>query len=93
MVETTNFHDQETFRGPIYMISAGARVTERFTRTARDEIRYTFEVDDPATYTATWRGEMPLRPDKGPIFEFACHEGNYSMPLMLQIARAADKAQ
>ena len=93
VVETTNFHDQETFRGPIYMISAGARVTERFTRTARDEIRYTFEVDDPATYTATWRGEMPLRPDKGPIFEFACHEGNYSMPLMLQIARAADKAQ
>ncbi|HEX3366397.1 hypothetical protein [Phenylobacterium sp.] len=93
VVETTNFHDQETFRGPVYMISAAARVTERFTRTARDEIRYAFEVDDPATYTAPWRGEMPLHPDKGPIFEFACHEGNYSMPLMLQIARAAEKGR
>lgn len=93
VVETTNFHDQETFRGPIYLISSGARVIERFSRTARDEIRYAFEVDDPATYTAPWRGEMPLRSDKGPIFEFACHEGNYSMPLMLQIARAAEKGR
>ncbi len=93
VVETTNFHEQETFRGPLYIISAAARVTERFTRTARDEIRYAFEVDDPATYTTPWRGEMPLHPDKGPIFEFACHEGNYSMPLMLQIARAAEKGR
>ncbi|HLZ77089.1 hypothetical protein [Phenylobacterium sp.] len=93
VVETTNFHPQETFRGPVYLISAGARVTEHFTRTAPGEIRYAFEVDDPATYTAPWRGEMPLHPDKGPIFEFACHEGNYSMPLMLQIARAAEKGR
>ena len=93
VVETTNFPEQETFRGPLYLISAGARVTERFTRTAPGEIRYQFEVDDPATFTTPWRGEMPLRPDKGPIFEFACHEGNHSMPLMLQIARAAEKGR
>ncbi len=90
VVETTNFHPGETLRSPEYLISPDARVTERFTRTARDEIRYAFEVDDPATFTQVWRGEMPLHPDKGPIFEFACHEGNYSMPLMLSIARAAD---
>ncbi|MGZ5987318.1 MAG: hypothetical protein ACXWK7_20520 [Caulobacteraceae bacterium] len=93
VVETTNFPEQETFRGPVYLISAAARVTERFTRTARDEIRYQFEVDDPGAFTTPWRGEMPLRPDKGPLYEFACHEGNYSMPLMLQIARAAEKGR
>jgi hypothetical protein len=92
VVETTNFHPQEGWRG-YYMVSPDARVTERFTRTARNEIRYAFEVDDPAMFTQVWRGEMPLHPDKGPIFEFACHEGNYSMPLMLQVARAAEKGR
>ncbi len=91
VVETTNFHPDEGWRG-YYMVSPDARVTERFTRTARHEIRYAFEVDDPATFTEVWRGEMPLLADPGPIYEFACHEGNYSMPLMLSIARAADAA-
>jgi hypothetical protein len=91
VVETTNFHPDEGWRG-YYMVSPDARVTERFTRTARHEIRYAFEVDDPATFTEVWRGEMPLLSDPGPIYEFACHEGNYSMPLMLSIARAADAA-
>ncbi|HZZ67466.1 MAG TPA: hypothetical protein VFE18_04770 [Phenylobacterium sp.] len=93
VVETANFHPQEAFRGPVYMISPDARVTERFTRTGPHEIRYAFEVDDPATFTQVWKGEMPLHPDKGPIYEFACHEGNYSMPLMLQVARAAEKGR
>jgi hypothetical protein len=93
VVETANFHPQEAFRGPVYMISPDARVTERFTRTGPREIRYAFEVDDPATFTEVWKGEMPLKPDKGPIYEFACHEGNYSMPLMLQVARAAEKGR
>ena len=92
VIETTNFHPQEGWRG-YYMVSPDARVTERFTRTAPGELRYAFEVDDPATFTQVWRGEMPLLTDKGPIYEFACHEGNYSMPLMLQVARAAEKAQ
>jgi hypothetical protein len=92
VVETTNLNPGEADRG-LFLIGPDARVTERFTRTAPDEIRYAFEVEDPATYTTPWRGEMPWRPDKGPIFEFACHEGNYSMPLMLQIARAAEKGQ
>ncbi|HEX3888617.1 MAG TPA: hypothetical protein VHW05_14065 [Phenylobacterium sp.] len=93
VVETANFHPQEAFRGPVYMISPDARVTERFTRTGPHEIRYAFEIDDPATFTEVWKGEMPLKPDKGPIYEFACHEGNYSMPLMLQVARAAEKGR
>ncbi len=52
---------------------------ERFTRTARDEIRYEFTVVDPKIYARPWRAEMAFHPAKGPQFEFACHEGNYSM--------------
>ena len=92
VVETTNFHPQETMRG-YFLISPTARVTERFTRVGPHELRYAFEVDDPATYTDVWKGEMPLLRDKGPIYEFACHEGNYSMPLMLQVARHSDSAE
>lgn len=89
VVETTNFHPQEAMRG-YFLISPTARVMERFTRVGPHELRYAFEVDDPATYTEVWKGEMPLLADKGPIYEFACHEGNYSMPLMLQVARHSE---
>jgi hypothetical protein len=92
VVETTNFHPEEGYRGP-YLISPNARVTERFRRVSPTELRYEFEVYDPATYTQPWRGEMPLRADKGPIYEYACHEGNYSLPNILQAARAADRAK
>ncbi|TAJ70416.1 MAG: hypothetical protein EPO51_17965 [Phenylobacterium sp.] len=90
VVETTNFHPQENFR-LIFMLSPDAKVIERFTRVSATELRYTFEVDDPATYTQAWRGEMPFVPDKGPIYEFACHEGNYAMPDILAAARAAER--
>ena len=90
VVETTNFPPGESFRNPVYLVSPDARVTERFTRVGPHELRYAFEVDDPATFTQVWKGEMPLLSDRGPIYEFACHEGNYSMPLMLSVARAAE---
>jgi len=91
VVETTNFHPQEGFRY-IMMMSPDARVIERFTRVSKTEIRYRFEVDDPATFTAPWRGEMPFLADKAPIYEFGCHEGNYSLPGILAAARQADAA-
>jgi hypothetical protein len=90
VVETTHFHPQEGFRAQ-YLLSPGARVTERFRRVSPTELRYTFEVDDPATYTQPWRGEMPLLADKGPIYEYACHEGNYSLANILQGARQAER--
>ena len=86
VVETTNFNPQETDRLK-YLISVDARVTERFTRISATELRYTFQIDDPATYTQPWRGEMPLHPEKSPIWEYACHEGNYAMAGMLAGAR------
>ena len=89
VVETTNFHPQETNRGT-FMFSPDARVTERFTRVAAGELRYVFEVDDPATYTGVWRAEMPFTPEKSALYEYACHEGNYSMAGILGAARKAE---
>jgi hypothetical protein len=89
VVETTNFHPQEAHRA-YYLIASGARVTERFTRMSATELRYVFEVDDPVNYRQAWRGEMPFRTDTGPIYEYACHEGNYSMTNILAAARKAD---
>jgi hypothetical protein len=91
VVETTGFHPLEAFRGRM-LISPAARVTERFTRVARDEILYAFEVDDPATYTAVWKGEMPLVSDSGPIYEYACHEGERDLEVFLSAARRKDAA-
>ncbi|HZZ33976.1 MAG TPA: hypothetical protein VFE10_18485 [Phenylobacterium sp.] len=90
VVETVGIRPGETFRAPIYYIGPDARVTERFTRVSPTEIRYAFTVEDPASYTEAWRGEMPFRASKGPIYEYACHEGNYSLAGMLEGARYQD---
>jgi hypothetical protein len=86
VVETTNFHPQEGYR-LWFMMSPQARVTERFTRISKTELRYSFEVDDPASFTRPWRAEMPFVADKGPLYEYACHEGNYGLPNILAGAR------
>ena len=65
-------------------------ITERFKRVAPEIIQYQFTVDDPATWTSTWSGEVSLRRFGGPLFEYACHEGNYSMAHRLSAARAND---
>ena len=92
VVESTGFRPETAWRFPSRLyISPEARVTERFTRISSDEIRYAFSVDDPSTYARPWRGEMPLRRAKGPMFEFACHEGNYSIAGALAGARQAER--
>jgi hypothetical protein len=67
-------------------------VTERFTRIGPTQILYEFKVEDPQAYTATWRGEMPFNATKGPLYEYACHEGNYALPGILAGARHAEAA-
>ncbi len=74
---------------PVFL-SPNAVVTERFSRTAKDEITYEFVIEDPDTYTQTWRGEMVFTPSNGPVYEYACHEGNYALEHILQGARVAD---
>ena len=90
VVRSTNFHPGNALRAAIrhrIYVSPDAEVEERFTRVADDAIRYRFTVTDPDIYTQPWTGEMVLRRDSEPIFEYACHEGNYSLPGILAGAR------
>jgi ethanolamine utilization microcompartment shell protein EutL len=65
---------------------------ERFTRVDNDTIDYRYTVDDPTTYTRQWTAAIPLTKVEGPIYEYACHEGNYGMANLLSGARAQEKA-
>jgi len=87
VVETTNFNGKNPFRGS----SENLRVVERFTRVADDTILYRFTVEDPSTWTKPWTVEERLQKTKGPIFEHACHEGNYDIANTLAGARAEEK--
>ena len=94
VVETTNLNP----KGHVFSLGGGFRyspktkITERFTRTAKDQILYQFSVDDPVVFSKPWKAEMPMRTAKGPIYEYACHEGNYSLPNILAGARAQERA-
>ena len=87
VVDTTNFTDKTAFRGS----SANLHVVERFRRVDADTILYQFTVDDPSTWTHSWSAEIPMTKIQGPVFEYACHEGNYGMANNLSGARAEEK--
>ena len=83
VVETTNFSDQTHIRGS----SKDLKVTERFTRYDANSIVYKATLDDHATWTRPWTVELPFVAAKGPIYEYACHEGNYAIEDILGGAR------
>jgi len=83
VVETTNFTDKTAFRGS----GDNLRLIERFTRSGPDEILYQFTVEDPASFTRPWSAELPMRRIDEPLYEYACHEGNYGMEGILSGAR------
>ncbi|MDB5417145.1 MAG: hypothetical protein JWP50_564 [Phenylobacterium sp.] len=87
VVETVNLRPEQGFRGA----GQNMKVTERFTRIGPRQILYRFTVEDPETYTAPFTGEVALNASKGPIYEYACHEGNYAMPGILAGARELEK--
>jgi hypothetical protein len=90
VVDTTNFTNRTAFRGS----GENLHVVERFSRTADDQILYQFTVEDPSTWASSWSAEYPMTKIDGPIFEYACHEGNYGMRNNLSGARADEqKAQ
>lgn len=94
VVETTNLHPAQSFTADVrhrLYLAPNAKVTERFTRVGAHEILYEFTVEDPIAYTQAWRGEIPLRTAKGPMYEYACHEGNHSMGNILRGARYQEK--
>ena len=87
VVETTNFHEKAAYQGS----GPDVRVVERFTREGADRIRYQFTVDDPSTWTKPWSAEIPMLAAEGPLFEYACHEGNYGLVNILSGARFTEK--
>jgi len=88
VVETTNLTDKTNFRGS----GENLHVIERFTRVDEDTLLYRFTVDDPQSFTKPWSAEISWKRIEGPVYEYACHEGNYSMANTLRNARAEEKA-
>ena len=88
VVESINFNQKVHFNGS----STGLHVVERFTRVDDENIRYEFTVTDPTTWVRPWSVEYPLMKREGPLYEYACHEGNYDARHILEVARNLDKA-
>lgn len=89
VVETRNFKERSTYRNAR---AATLHLVERFTRTAADRIDWAVTVDDPATWTRAWTFMVPLTANNQErVLEFACHEGNYALPHMLEAARAGER--
>ncbi len=87
VVDTTNFSGKIAFRGS----SENLHVIERFTRVDANMILYRFTVDDPTTWTRPWSGEYPWVATADPLYEYACHEGNYALGDILRGARLLEK--
>jgi hypothetical protein len=88
VVDTTNFNDKTQFQAA----SPNLRVVERFQRVDPSTILYKVTIDDPSTFTKQWTMEFPFVATAGPVYEYACHEGNYAMTDILGGARRADAA-
>ena len=88
VVETSNFDTDRNWRGS----STTMRLVERFTRVDANTLEYEYTVDDPNTWTEPWTVNLPMQRNDLPMFEYACHEGNYSMDAMLGGARADERA-
>ena len=90
VVETTNFREEGIYRNAN---PAMLKLTERFTRTAPDVVKWSVTVDDSSTWTRPWTFSMPLLQDHqgAPVLEYACHEGNLGLMDILSAARAEEK--
>jgi hypothetical protein len=94
VVDTTNFTDAGGFYGPAggnFGWDRNLHVVERFSLFDADTLLYQFEIDDPTAFTRPWKGELTMTRSRGPIYEYACHEGNYSLGNLLRGYRAAER--
>jgi len=87
VVDTTNFTGLTVFRGSGEQL----HLVERFTRKSDDTIIYEFTAEDPSTWAKPWTAEIPWTKTQGPIYEWACHEGNTMISTILRGARVADE--
>ena len=86
VIDTTNFTNLTAFRGS----SEKLHLVERFTRASNDTMIYQFTVEDPTTWAKPWTAEIPWTKSKGPIYEWACHEGNTMLSTILRGARVTE---
>lgn len=91
VVETTNVNDKVFERGAAYGFGSDMKMVERFTRMGPTRLDYTFTIEAPSTFTAPWTVSTPMVPSDGPLYEYACHEGNYAMEGILGGARATER--
>ena len=87
VVDTTNFTDKTSFRGS----GANMHLVERFTRIDADTLLYEYTIDDPESFARAWSAAIPMTKTDEPMFEYACHEGNYGMFNLLEGARAQER--
>jgi hypothetical protein len=86
VVETTNFNGKHNFNGS----REGLRLVERITRVDADNLDWQWTLEDPSVWSRPWTGSLPLTSTAGPLFEYACHEGNYGLYNILAGARAEE---
>ena len=92
VIETIGMPAKDAMRAfPILFVPASAKVIERYTRVSKTELLYQYAVVDPAIYAGPWLAEYSLYRTAQPILEFACHEGNYSLPNILAGARRSEQ--
>ena len=89
VVQTQRINPKQRFRNS----SEDVEVVERFQRVSSDRINYSFTVNDPNTFSQAWSGEIPMNATSDRLYEYACHEGNYSLPGILAGARLDEREQ
>jgi hypothetical protein len=87
VVDTTNFTNLSAYQGS----GENLHLVERFTRLADDSLLYQFTVEDPTTWARPWSVEIPWTKSRGPVYEWACHEGNNMISNILRGARVAEQ--
>ncbi len=90
VINTTNFSDALSW---FWGWSESLNLTERFTPHGDGTIRYEFTIDDPTAFESSWTVQIPLRPFEGPLYEYACHEGNSGLRDILTISRKLEKME
>jgi hypothetical protein len=95
VVETTNYNAKVVNNSFNCCPGGGANmhIVERFRRAAEDTMTYTYTVDDPSTWTRSWTASVPMIKSPGPMYEYACHEGNHAMIGILRGARVQEAAK
>ena len=89
VIESSHFNDKTAWQGS----SRNLKVVERFTRVADDHIHFTFTVEDPDTWDQPWTAEVPILSTEGPMYEYACHEGNHDIRHIQEVYRNIERQE